>query len=73
MATCPHCDGFLSDHHRCFGLWRRRARRGSVAVVGALLGIGVATLLSSSHTLPVTGIAALLGAVVATAVWQELP
>jgi hypothetical protein len=41
--------------------------------MGALLGIGLATMVSPSHTLPVTGIAALLGAVMATAVWNELP
>ena len=72
MATCPQCGGFLSSNHRCFGLWRNRVRWGSVAVSGGLIGIGVATLLSPEHPLLLTGIAALLGAVVVSAVWHEI-
>ena len=54
------------------GLWRNRVRWGSVAISGALIGIGVATLLSPEHPLLLTGIAALLGAVVVSAVWHEI-
>ena len=72
MATCPQCGGSLSSHHRCFGVWRYRARFGGVAVVGALMGLGLATLLAPVHPLSLSGIAAVLGAVLATAIWHEI-
>lgn len=69
----PRAVAFSAIHHRCFGLWRRRARRASVAVAGGVIGIGVATLLSPAHPLAVTALAAVLGAVLMTALWHELP
>jgi hypothetical protein len=73
VATCPDCGGFLNSHHRCFGIWRYRARAGVVALVSALAGIGVATVTAPTHSLPVTGLAALLGAIVGSAVWRHMP
>lgn len=50
---------FLSDHAITIGD-SAAGRSGRAAGIGALPGIGLATLMSPSHTLPVTGIAALL-------------
>lgn len=74
MPTYPYRGDFLGDHHRRFGHWRRRVRSGFVAIAGALLGAGIAFLSApDTTTLTTIGIAAVLGAIVAAAIWQELP
>jgi hypothetical protein len=70
VATCPHCGGFLDDHHRCFGAWRRMGRWVAMMCVGGLAGLVLAFGLIE-HPLPeVIVIAALLGAVLGSSLGQ---
>lgn len=36
------------------------------------MGLGLATLLSPAHPLPLSGVAAVLGALLTTAIWHEM-
>jgi hypothetical protein len=51
MATCPHCGDFLDEHHRCAGLWPRRAR----AVGGSALAMLGGAILSLVVLYPISG------------------
>jgi hypothetical protein len=74
MATCPRCGRFLDEHHRCTGLWRRRARRVGVAVAGALIAVFVPFAFPGYGASPVASVvAALLGALIASAIWSAVP
>jgi hypothetical protein len=73
MATYPYCDRFLSDHHRCLGVWRLRARRLGVAVAGTLAGVLVPFLFPGYHGTPLAVVVSgLLGALVASMIWTGL-
>ena len=68
MATCPHCGGFLHDHHRCRGRWWRRGREAGAAVVGASAGGAAAFGLAERPAVALVVTCGLLGAVLVTAV-----
>ncbi len=72
MATCPECGSFLTDGHRCFGVWRRAGRYAIVAGVGALLGWVGALVAFDNPVDSVVLVVTLLGAVLAPAVWRSL-
>ena len=73
MATCPDCGRFLSDHHRCLGVWRGRAHRLGVATAGALVGVFVPFVFPVYNGTPVAVVVAgLLGALVASVIWAGL-
>jgi len=63
----------MSDHHRCLGVWRLRARRLGVAVAGAVAGATVPFLFPAYRGTPVAVVvAALLGALLASVIWAGL-
>lgn len=72
MATCPSCGGFLDEHHRCVGLWRRRLRIAGVAIAGAILGPVAVLAVVERPADSLLVVAALLGTVVFTALMQSV-
>ena len=72
MATCPRCGRFLTDDHRCLGAWRHVARYACVSAIGAVIG-GLGAFVGFEHPAePVVAVVALLGAVLAPAIWRSL-
>jgi heme/copper-type cytochrome/quinol oxidase subunit 4 len=72
MATCPSCGGFLDEHHQCAGMWRQRLHAIGFALAGAILGVLAVLTLAERPTDSLIVVAALLGAVVVTAVMQSV-
>ena len=68
MATCPNCGGFLHDHHRCRGRWRRRLRSAVWTLAGMAGGAAVSFSFPERPALALIATCALLGAVLVTAV-----
>jgi hypothetical protein len=67
MATCPHCGGFLHEHHRCRGRWWRRGRQATAALIGASAGALVAFWIADGPPMALILTCGLLGAVLITA------
>ncbi len=75
MATCPDCGGYLEDSHSCTRAVRRRSQRGlaATAVAGGVTGAAVVVFLTSSHSLLVPALTAILGAFVAVSIYKAVP
>jgi len=69
MATCPRCGAFLSDHHHCVGLWRRRVRSVFAMFWGAILSVFVLYVVSDHPSGVVVSIGVVSGMVLGRAVW----
>ena len=70
MATCPECGDYLDADHHCLGAWRRI---GIATVVAAVGGTGVVVALYGFMDRPAPAlvmVAAVLGAVLARALWH---
>ena len=76
MATCPRCGGFLDEHHRCVGLWTRRARRVGAAALamlgGAIVSLYVLDMTSSNPAGATVALGVVAGMIIGQAVWTAV-
>jgi hypothetical protein len=68
MATCPKCGDFLDEHHRCVGLWRRRARNVGAMLAGAVLSTVALYAVSDNPSLATVAFGVVSGMVIGQAV-----
>ena len=59
--------GFLHEHHRCRGLWRRGAREAAFGLAGVSAGAAFAFLMADRPAVELIVTCALLGGVLVTA------
>jgi hypothetical protein len=69
MATCPRCGAFLSDDHRCVGLWRGQLRTIAAMFGGAILSVVALYAVSDQPSAIVVAIGVISGMVLGRAVW----
>lgn len=72
MATCPDCNGYLHEKHRC----RTRAgrtwpQRATVALISVAGGYGISAALSAGPSLALTAISLALAAGLVDAIARE--
>jgi uncharacterized membrane protein YgaE (UPF0421/DUF939 family) len=73
MATCPRCLGALTENHKCpRGAWRRITDRIPAIVIGVVVAVLFVYALDERPTAALVLTAAILGAVLASALRQSV-